>query len=267
MRLAFRVSYLGDRFLGSQIQGFGRTVEGVFIGACQRLALFEDWRRAGFASAGRTDRGVHARWQIFAFSTEFPERAVEALNWQLPADCWCTGVASVDAGFHPRYDSRSRTYRYYFAHEHLDHAAMHRAAQFFTGIRDFSAYSRPGGRNPVRKVLSASVFLEDNGYTVFEVNAESFLWHQVRRMAAALLPVGQGLATERSIEEGFSSGFSIKTGAAPPAGLVLWEIDSGITFSALEAAPKARAHLRSEEEHHAVMRRVCAHLGRPPTHT
>ncbi|MDD1717445.1 MAG: tRNA pseudouridine(38-40) synthase TruA, partial [Methanoregulaceae archaeon] len=102
MRLAFRVSYLGDLFLGSQLQAAGRTVEGVFIDACTRLSLFADWRSARFVSAGRTDRGVHARAQVFAFSTDFPERAIETLNWQLPPDCWCTGVVPVAGSFHPR---------------------------------------------------------------------------------------------------------------------------------------------------------------------
>ena len=54
VRLAFRVSYLGSRFYGSQMQAAYRTVEGEFIAACQRMSLFGDWRKAGFLSAGRT---------------------------------------------------------------------------------------------------------------------------------------------------------------------------------------------------------------------
>jgi len=67
VRLAFRLSYLGSRFFGSQQQAASRTVEGEFIAACKRLSLFDDWREAGFLSAGRTDRGVHARGQVIAF--------------------------------------------------------------------------------------------------------------------------------------------------------------------------------------------------------
>ena len=95
VRLAFRVSYLGSRFYGSQMQASDRTVEGEFIETCRRLSLFEDWRSAGFQSAGRTDRGVHARGQVIAFSTDAPDRAISTINLQLPPDLWCTAYARV----------------------------------------------------------------------------------------------------------------------------------------------------------------------------
>ena len=50
MRLAFRIAYLGDGFFGSQVQTDRRTVEGEMIAAARRLALFDDWREARFAS-------------------------------------------------------------------------------------------------------------------------------------------------------------------------------------------------------------------------
>ena len=102
----------------------------------ERLKLFSDWRAAGFLSAGRTDRGVHARGQVIAFSTEFPDRAIKALNIQLPPDIWCTAYSEVLPAFHPRYDARSRTYRYYFS-EHFrspengcGRTTLHREPQF-----------------------------------------------------------------------------------------------------------------------------------------
>ena len=83
VRLAFLVSYIGNGFYGSQIQVDRRTVEGEFVAACRRLNLFDDWRKAGFLFAGRTDRGVHACGQVAAFSTTEPERAVHTINTQL----------------------------------------------------------------------------------------------------------------------------------------------------------------------------------------
>jgi tRNA pseudouridine38-40 synthase len=74
MRLAFRLSYLGSRFYGSQMQATERTVEGEFVAACQRISLFSDWREAGFQFAGRTDRGVHACGQVAVFTTDEPAR-------------------------------------------------------------------------------------------------------------------------------------------------------------------------------------------------
>ncbi|MDD1674719.1 MAG: tRNA pseudouridine(38-40) synthase TruA, partial [Methanomicrobiales archaeon] len=130
----------------------------------------------------------------------------------------------------------------------------------FLGTRDFSGYARPDGRNPVRTVLSTSVSTEEDGICVFEVTAESFLWHQVRRMAAALLLVGTGETPESSIEKGFDPGGLRKPCAASPSGLVLWDVDCGIKFLPMEYPPKAGAYLAREEEHHAVMRKICKGL-------
>jgi len=186
VRLAFRVSYLGSRFFGSQMQAQSRTVEGEFIAACQRLSLFSDWRQAGFQSAGRTDRGVHSRGQVIAFTTDAPDRAIGTVNLQLPPDLWCSAYAEVPAEFHPRYDAKSRTYRYYFSEVPKKMDEMEKAYRHFLGIHDFSHFARVKDKNPVRNILAIRVDEED-GFVFLEVTAESFLWHQVRCMATAIL--------------------------------------------------------------------------------
>ncbi|MDD1661963.1 MAG: tRNA pseudouridine(38-40) synthase TruA, partial [Methanomicrobiales archaeon] len=246
MRLAFRVAYLGDGFFGSQVQADRRTVEGEMIAAAQRLALFSDWREAGFAFAGRTDRGVHALAQVAAFDTPDPGRARSALNLQLPRDCWCTGVAEVPEDFHPRYDARSRTYRYYFPRIPLDRDAMAEAALLFTGSHDFSRFARVEGKDPVRNILSARLF-EDGapggGFTCFEVTAESFLWQMVRGMAGALLSVGTGDLNEKGVQALLDEPSGERHPPAPSAGLILWEVDCGISFEPLPRSPRSSAFL------------------------
>ena len=259
MRLAFRVAYLGDAFFGSQLQPDRRTVEGEVIAAAGRLALFDDWRAAGFAFAGRTDRGVHAKAQVMAFDTADPERARSALNLQLPRDCWCTGVAGVPETFHPRYDARSRTYRYFFPRSALDGSAMEGAARAFPGEHDFSRFARVEGKDPVRKVLSARVFQEE-GFTCFEVTAESFLWQMVRGMAGALLLVGAGRLDEKEVQALLDNPAGDRHPPAPSSGLVLWEVDCGIGFEPLARAPRSTAFLSTVRGHHEVMARVTSLL-------
>ena len=264
MRLAFRLAYLGDGFSGSQVQTDRRTVEGEVAAACRRLALFDDWREARFAFAGRTDRGVHARGQVFAFDTTEPGRAVSALNVQLPRDCWCTGVAEVPEDFHPRYDALSRTYRYFFPRSGMDAGAMAGAARLFVGRHDFSRLARVEGRDPVRNVLSARVFQDgppDGGFTCFEVTAESFLWQMVRGMAGALLAAGQGSPGGDRIRELLGGVPGDRFPPAPAQGLVLWEVDCGIAFSPLEQSPRSRAYLDAVRGHHEVMAHVTSVLG------
>ena len=262
VRLAFRVSYLGSRFFGSQMQAESRTVEGEFIAACRRLDLFDDWRRAGFQSAGRTDRGVHACGQVIAFTTPAPDRAVRTINTQLPPDCWCTGYAVAGESFHPRYDAKSRTYRYYFSGSLPDIPAMARAAERFIGTHDFSNFARVDDRNPERTILAVRIAHED-GYLFFEVTAESFLWHQVRCMAAALCRVGVNEAPEESISRLLSGPEEKSLPPAPAEGLILWDTDCGLPWTPIPSRERSARFMDQLRSHHALMEKVCRTLTGP----
>nr|WP_319376975.1 tRNA pseudouridine(38-40) synthase TruA [uncultured Methanoregula sp.] len=255
VRLAFRVSYLGSRFFGSQMQASERTVEGEFVAACQRISLFDDWRKAGFLFAGRTDRGVHAIGQVAAFSTREPERAISVINTQLPPDCWCTGYSEVSPQFHPRFDARSRTYRYYFADMPADIAAMDRAAAQFLGTHNFSNFARVQDKNPLRTIHSARVRMENN-FAFLEVTAESFLWHQVRCMASALLRIGNG-EDEDLISRLLLSETDRPLQPAPAEGLILWDTDCKIDWQVLPEGERSRAFMEHLCRHHALMETVC----------
>jgi tRNA pseudouridine38-40 synthase len=263
MRLAFRVSYLGGRFYGSQMQAEQRTVEGEFVAACQRLDLFSDWRKAGFVSAGRTDRGVHARGQVIAFTTDEPDRAIETLNLQLPPDCWCTGSAEVPEKFHPRYDAISRTYRYYFPAGQLDTIAMTEAAGQFLGTHNFSNFARVRDKNPYRTVLAIQIG-EDDDFIYVEVKAESFLWHQVRCMAAMLAKVGRNESGKDAIAELLQNPAGKSLQPAPAEGLVLWDTDCGISYNPIPAGLRSRTFLDHLIRHHALMEKVCREMGKGP---
>ena len=256
MRLAFRVSYLGSRFFGSQMQAGCRTVEGEFIASCQHLGLFSDWREAGFLFSGRTDRGVHACGQVVAFTTDAPDRAIQALNVRLPPDCWCTGYAEMPPEFHPRYDARSRTYRYYFSTPPRDVAAMELAARFLVGSHNFTNFARVRGKNPWRNILGITVG-EEEDFTYLEVKAESFLWHQVRCMATALFQVGEGEKDETFITSLLEGEVQRALQPAPAEGLILWETDCGIEWIPMPGAVRSLAYMDHVRRHHALMTKVC----------
>jgi len=256
VRLACRVSYLGSRFYGSQQQETSRTAEGEFIAACRRLDLFSDWRSAGFCSAGRTDRGVHACGQVVAFSTSSPDRARQALNCQLPPDIWCTATAVVPDTFHPRYDARSRTYRYYFAESPHDAAGMDSAARLFLGEHNFSNLARVGEKNPYRKILDIHIGTEGR-FTYLEVKAESFLWHQVRCMASALSSVGAGELDGDGIALLLAERSSRPVPPAPAEGLVLWDTDCNLIWDPVEKSDRSATYCAELRRHHALMEQVC----------
>ena len=262
VRLAFRVSYLGNRFFGSQMQAAHRTVEGEFVAACQRLSLFDDWRKAGFLSAGRTDRGVHACGQVIAFSTEAPDRARTVINTQLPPDIWCSGYAAVSPEFHPRYDAKSRTYRYYFSHSPRDPESMNRAARQFLGNHNFTNFARVKDKNPYRNILAVRVGADD-GFAFFEVKAESFLWHQVRCMASALLLIGDGEADEGSIARMLEADIDRPLQPAPAEGLILWDTDCGIVWTPVTGEGQSGAFVDHLVRHHALMEKMCRVIKEP----
>lgn len=262
MRLAFCVSYLGSRFFGSQMQESSRTVEGEFIATCRRLELFSDWRNAGFLSSGRTDRGVHARGQVIAFSTEHPDRARTALNYRLPPDIWCTGVAEVPEEFHPRYDARSRTYRYFFS-DAPDCQKINEAARHFLGEHNFSRFARVGDKNPWRDILAIRAG-KDEGFVYLEVTARSFLWHQVRCMASAVLRVARGEEEAAWIDALLRQEPDKPVQPAPAEGLVLWETDCGISFEPVPVPDRSVTYREELRRHHALMEQVCCVLRPEP---
>ncbi len=241
MRLAFQIAYIGDDFYGSQMQSGSRTVEGAVIGACQRLTLFDDWREAGFAFSGRTDRGVHARRQICAFTTSLPNRAIERLNRILPGDCWCTGWAETDDTFHPRYHAKTRTYRYYLYDDgSADLARMQEAAALFLGTHNFTHFSRLKGKNPEKTIFSSHIFTENEFY-VYEITATGYLWNMVRCIVTSLISVGKNeLDTDELMALLTAAPGMRHLLPAPPEGLILWDIDCGITFTPLHSGRRMK---------------------------
>ncbi len=105
------LAYDGTAFAGSQRQAKHRTVQGELEKALCKLG----WSARSVTLAGRTDTGVHASGQVVAFDLEWnhgPEHLRDALNANLPFDIAVKNVEVADAKFHPRFDAKSRCYRY-----------------------------------------------------------------------------------------------------------------------------------------------------------
>ena len=245
MKLAFLAGYRGQNFAGSQYQPDKRTVEGEFVAGGIELGLFSDAKEAHFRTAGRTDKGVSARRQLFSITTNRPELAVEALNFHLPDDIWCLGAAEVDDEFYPRYAAKERSYRYYFPYP-ADVSGMQDAACRLAGTHNFSGFSKmEPGRDPVRTVTRAAVFEGADGCPVFEVAAKSFLWNMVRGMAGALQTVGLGLCGADIIDELLTSP-TARVHPAPAEGLVFWDVVCDLSFTPMRQKREVKRSLARE---------------------
>lgn len=215
MELRYRatVEYDGSDFLGFQYQARGRTVQGELERAIEKVTQ----QKVRIVGAGRTDAGVHALGQVIAFNVVWRHSAQDlqrALNAMLPMDIALRDCSVVHFGFHPRYDALWRQYRYvvwnepvrsplwqryaYHVPEPLDVAAMQRASQYLIGSHDFAAFGKaPRGDNTVRRVLQAE-WIAEGKRLIFEITADAFLRHMVRRIVGTLLQIGRG---QRALEE------------------------------------------------------------------
>lgn len=235
------LAYDGTAFNGMQRQSSARTVQGEVEDALRKIG----WAGQSITAAGRTDTGVHASGQVIGFDFDWghsPEDLQNALNATLPQDAAARKVFITRDDFHPRYDAEARTYQYkIFCQDHrdplrerfawrvwpaLDLKKLKACAQKLIGEHDFAAFGTPlkEGGTTVRKIFAAS-WQEERDSFVFEVSANAFLYHMVRRMVIIQVNIGQ-----RSLELDIISEYlsqkrdGMIQGLAPPNGLCLTEV-------------------------------------------
>jgi tRNA pseudouridine38-40 synthase len=239
-RYKITLAYDGTGFLGFQRQGSGRTVQAEVEEALRQL----NWQGRTLLAAGRTDTGVHAAGQVIAVDLDWlhePEALGRALNAHLPQDAAVREVAVVADDFHPRYDARVRSYHYqvycqpdrhplkdryaWRVWPALDLDRLQAAARLFTGAHDFAAFGtppRPDG-STVRIVYRAGWKAQASGL-LFEVSANAFLYHMVRRLVFLQVLVGQKQLSLEALERAITAAQPQTPGLAPPHGLVLAEV-------------------------------------------
>jgi tRNA pseudouridine38-40 synthase len=238
------LAYDGTHFAGFQRQGRARTVQGVVEGALHRIG----WDERSLLAAGRTDTGVHAAGQVIAFSLDWAhslEDLRNALNAYLPQDVAARSVTLAYPGFHPRFRATARRYQYFLTCQPardpllerftwrvwppLELPVLQETAVCFLGTHDFTAYGtapRASG-STVRTVLH-STWQVDGEQMVFEVTANAFLYHMVRRMVFIQVAVARGklpVADFQASLLGKPECISALTGIAPAQGLVLVEVE------------------------------------------
>ena len=240
LRVRLDLAYDGTDFLGWACQPGRRTVQGVLQDALGVLTRADPPRGS---VAGRTDAGVHARWQVAHVDlppdTSEDPLLLRRLNGLLPADVRVRRAGLAPAGFDARFSALSRTYRYRLADgpewvdplrrdvlvrtRPLDLAALRAACTSLLGEHDFAAYCRRReGATTIRRLLELHWERETGGLLVMTVRADAFCHSMVRSLVGAMLAVGEGrrepewpgslLALDRRADE---------VAVAPPHGLVL----------------------------------------------
>lgn len=234
------IEYDGTNYHGWQSQaGSGRpTIQDALEGAIRSLTLEE----VKTYSSGRTDARVHALGHVVNFKTSStipPAAWAPALNHLLPHDIRVLVSEEVAPDFHSRYSALGKTYKYRILNRRsptalyrnfawhvnlpLNINRMRRAAVFFVGKHDFSAFRGSGcsAKTPVRTIKSAAIKkVGDIVELYFE--ADAFLQYMVRNITGTLVEVGLGRFSPYSVKQMLDSRDRKQAGkTAPPQGLYL----------------------------------------------
>jgi tRNA pseudouridine(38-40) synthase len=222
-------------FHGSQVQKDVGTVEGSLTQALKRLTW---WSERCLEMSSRTDAGVSVRMNLARIDLPKPvsekaseESIIRALNDNLPVGATAISANRAPADSKVRYaESRSYLYRLEAIEEwplDCDHSAISYACSMIEGVNDFSNLARlDNGVDPVRTVDSCIPWLSDDGRIIgFSIQAKSFIWNQVRRIASAFSGIASGRIGISELESAISRPeVRIDLGRAPSEGLVLWSI-------------------------------------------
>ena len=247
-RYKLTLEYDGTHLVGWQRQPGRASVQSLVEDALKRLGESEEVFVQG---AGRTDAGVHATGQVAHVDLARawdPYRLRAALNGELraqPVSVIETILAEPD--FHARFNAIARHYEYrvivrasplvlnknraWRLPPPFDTKAVVEAASLLIGTHDFSSFrashcqaSSPIKTLDVLRVHRTQTDLEEE-LLVFEVQARSFLHHQVRNIVGSLQCVGKGKWSVADFKDALEARDRTRGGpTAPPDGLILTKV-------------------------------------------
>jgi tRNA pseudouridine38-40 synthase len=240
------IEYDGTPFVGWQIQGAGRSIQGQLAHAIKAFTG-EGFNPRG---AGRTDAGVHACGQVahIDLAKDWPADTVrEAMNFHLKPDPIAVlSAETADATFDARFSATARHYRYrlinrrarlaleanraWLVSRPMDVPAMQEAARALAGHHDFTTFrsAHCQAKSPIRTLDQLDVSRTGEDEIIIEASARSFLHNQVRSMVGSLKLVGEGRWTPEEVGAALAACDRTRCGAlAPPTGLYLMQVDYG----------------------------------------
>lgn len=238
-----KISYDGTDFHGYQRQPDHRTVQGEIEHALKVIG----WPGNSILSAGRTDAGVHAEGQIAVVEYDWKHSSIKlqrAINSVLSEDVSILEVINVsNQEIHPRFDAKSRVYRYQINTVKIrqptieryswrvwpkpDIRLMNTAAELLIGRHDFIRFGRPykeDGRT--ERIVKFALWIGIGEEQInFRIEANSFLYHMVRRIVFVLVLTGQRKIELEDVAKELEGVYNLPAGIAPAKGLFLENIN------------------------------------------
>lgn len=223
--------YFGWNYHGLACQeDSNKTIEYHVFKSLIRTCLIESRETSNYHRCGRTDKEVSAFCQVISIDlrSKFEENQqlteegihteidyVGLLNKVLPKNIQCISwMPLLSKVYSARFDCCKRTYRYFFPNGDLNLEAMQRGCELLTKPEgaDFRNLCKMdvhnGVTNYIRNIYSATINEcpnqnEKDGFRMcyLEIQANSFLWHQIRCIMSVLLLIGKNKEKPKIIEE------------------------------------------------------------------
>ncbi len=238
-RAILQVEYDGTAYCGYQLQPDQPSIQ-----ACLEVALSKLYKQnIRVHASGRTDAGVHARFQIVHFDPPKELKKLNlkaALNSLLPKDIRVINYAYNVDNLHARFDAIERRYEYSILqgttaldrdrvwqnYQKLDVQEMQKSAELFIGEHDFTAFcSAQAEVDHKRCIIYRSEWKINDNKLIYHISGNRFLHSMVRSLVGTMVEAGKGRITSEDIknilENRLRNGEAV---TAPSQGLVLAEV-------------------------------------------
>lgn len=236
-------SYDGSDFYGFQRQPDKRTVQGEI----ERVLNIILKQEITLITAGRTDRGVHARVQVSNFiidsSLTIPmENLKRAMNKLLPNDIDIFHVCETEIDFNARYMPKTRAYEYIitwkkdvfsrryktYISKPVEPEKLKKILSVLVGKHDFNNFriKDENNRTTVREIYKIDVYYKNENEIGIYIEGSAFLKTQVRIIVGTALDVYFGRKPADYLELLLNEPYvSRKIEVAEPGGLYLTKVE------------------------------------------
>lgn len=238
-RYAFKLFYIGDRYLGFQTQKNGITIQDRVIRALKKSNIFDSKEDLNFGYSGRTDKYVHSLGQVVAFNTN-KEIRIPEINSNLPEDIKFYAFSKAQPNFEPRYHALKRQYKYISFKKDLNISLMKKGAEKFLGIHDFKILSKsPHPKKTIREIYEIEIQRINSSVISIDIIGRSFMREMARRIANILLKIGEQELDVGEVEKYFNpkNRDKIRVRAAPIKNggeLILYNCEYELEFKYIE---------------------------------
>lgn len=199
MRYMLVFKYDGSKFHGFQRQKNVRNVQSELENTLS-LILNDNIVIKG---AGRTDRGVHANYQVAHFDTEKNVIGLKGKLNRLLTDLKIIKIKKVSNSFHARHSVRNKTYIYkldlskkrdinYYGivNSKLDIKKMKDTSKVFIGTHDFKNFVSGERLDYTGTIFNIKIY-KFNNVLYFKFRGIGFFRYMVRNLVGALIEVGK----------------------------------------------------------------------------